>query len=658
MASALAWRLCFPVDEAVKVLVTHVQRDSGNFFVQINNSDSTKLDDLMEEIVSFASRSSGDSKAKPLKVGDICLAKYVDEVWYRGKVLGVDRNGFKVFFVDYGNSDFVASSDVLPAPDKFLTLPPQAFECELANVRAIGGRWSTEILCQFEELVIEQTFVAQAVSLKTNNVLVLSLFQDATMTTLAVEPLISAGYLERTDDVLAYTQSGPNRSYASLQLDKFSFEDVHISYCVSPNKFYCLLLKNSTALHKLTEELEITYREAPEDDYPLTSCCQDNPCCAKFSEDDIWYRAIITSESPSTSGEINVKFVDYGNSENVHISDLKELDDRFLELPMQALECTLYGIQPTNGKIEWPQDAIELFQALTGEKHLVCYLSNVANNVAEVFLFDTSEETKDINFGQVLVDNGKAVAVKSLTDYKKGHNSQRRKSSFGIINLVPNSSESVVITNAESPSDFYCQLLKHSSDLDKLMDDLSQYYDALRDVDDTITLPQAGMLCCGNYTEDDGWYRALILESYLANRKVEVLYVDYGNIESLPITRIKELKPQFAALPQQAILCCLYGVSPSAPSWTDQAIEEFQNAIVEKELVIKVVSHNESQRYSVSLMETVGDEEYSVNKLLVQKGMKIYYVHFFRPWQSFLFVTFPFGDFSSYLCVYCEVTSS
>ena len=616
----MAWRLSFPVDEAVEVAVTHVERDTGNFFVHLVNSDSSKLDDLMEEIVSYvAHNSSGSAKARSLKVGDVCLAKYVDEVWYRGKILGVDGNGFKVFFVDYGNSDFVVRNDVMPAPEKFVSLPPQAYECELANVKPVGGQWGTETLVKFEELILEQTFVAQAVSMKTNNVLVLSLFQDATMTTLAVEPLISDGFMKRLDKVPAYVESGPNRSYKFLDLENFSFEDVHISYCENPDKFHCILLKNSTALHRLMEELEGTYKDATEDEYPLTSCCQNNPCCAKYSEDDNWYRAIITSESPSPSGEIIVKFVDYGNSESVHISSLMELNDRFLELPMQALECSLYGVKPVAGEEEWSQDAIDLFVTLTTEKHLVTYINTIANNIAEVFLFDTSEETKDINYAQVLVESGKAIAVKSLTDYKKAR-PQRRKSSFGIINLEPNSREEVVVTNVDSPSDFYCQLLKHSPDLDRLMNELSQYYDNIGDVDDTVTLPQAGMLCCGCYTEDDGWYRALILASDIANRQVEVLYVDYGNAEFLPITRIKELKPQFASLPQQAIPCCLYGVSPNANSWTDKAIEEFQNAVVEKELMIKVVSHNESQRYSVSLMETVGEEVYSINKQLVQKG--------------------------------------
>lgn len=626
----MAWQVGFPVDEAVEVFVTHVERETGNFFVQLCNSDSSKLDDVMQDIVSYvAHENSGVFKTKSLKVGDICLAKYSDEVWYRGKVLGVDRNNFKVFFVDYGNSDFVPSGNVILAPKKFLTLLPQAHECELAGVKPVGGHWGPKLFSKFKELVLEQTFVAQADSLKTNNVLVINLYKDKTMRALAIESLIVGGYLEQKT-LGTCVPSPPIRGYKFLDLQNFSFEDVQISYYENPSKFHCLLLKNSTALQKLMNELQITYQEASEDDYPLKFSFQNNPCCAKYSEDRNWYRAMITSESTSSTGEITIKFVDYGNSENVQLSSLFGLDDRFLELPMQAIECSLYGVRPVNGMHEWPKDATDMFETLTSEKHLVCYLNDVVNNISEVFLFDTSEETQDINFSQVLVDNGQAIAVKSLVDYKKTQKSQQRKSSFGIINLVPNTTEKVLVTSAESPSDFYCQLLKNSSDLDELMDELSEYYKGLSDVDDIITLPQVGMLCCGKYTVDDRWYRTLILSSDIANRQVEVLYVDYGNLESLPTSRVKELKPQFAELSQQAIPCCLYGVTPAEPSWTDKAIEEFKTAVAEKELLIKVVSHSESQRYRVSLMEIVGTEEYSVSKSLIQKGISMIFIMLFK----------------------------
>ena len=177
------------------------------------------------------------------------------------------------------------------------------------------------------------------------------------------------------------------------------------------------------------------------------------------------------------------------------------------------------------------------------------------------------------------------------------------------------------LTAISSPSEFYCQLLKHSVELDTLMNNIAEYYEETIEFDDTITLPQPGMLCCAKYTEDDGWYRALITAVDIASREVEVLYVDYGNGEILSMQQIKELKPQFTALAQMAISCSLYGISPNAASWKEGAIQEFQSAVLDKVLTIHVVLQSESQRYNVNLFEKVGQSEYSINKQLVQKGM-------------------------------------
>ena len=626
----MALQLRFPFGEFVEVVPTHVEPNTGNFFVQLNNSDSAKLDKLMEEIGNYVTEASSEDRQRRLKVGEVCLAKYEDEVWYRARILSVDSSGscYQIFFIDYGNSDVVDAKYTLAAPERFLTLPPQCFECELADARPVGGQWSTEALTKLEELLIEQTLTAEAVSLKPNNVIILRLFQDATRSSLIAERLVAAGNLERNDNIQSLGHSSSTvttRRYNYLDLDENSFEDVYISHVENPGKFYCQLVKNTTALQKLMEDLDVTYQEAAEDDYPLTSCSQDNPCCARYSEDNMWYRAVITGESPTASGRIEVCFVDYGNSENVHLSSLKELDPRFLDLPVQALEGNLYGVKPNSSNDDWPTNAIEQFFDLANDKHLVSFVSKCQYNMADMYLFDASDQAKDVNLSQVMVDSNNARATKPLDDYKR-RRTGRRKSSFGIINLVPNSHEDALITSAESPSEFYCQLLKHSKDLDALMNILAKYYDRTVDVDDTITLPQPGMLCCAKYTEDDGWYRGLITAVDIANSEVGVLYVDYGNSETLPMGRVKELKPQFTMLPQQAIPCSLYGITPNAPTWKQDAIQEFQNAVLEKELTIHIVSQSESQRYNVRLLETVGDNEYSINTLLVQKGNESRYL--------------------------------
>ena len=619
--SAMAWQIPFPFDESVEVVPTHVEMVSGNFFVQLNNSDKDKLDKLMEDIENYVPGVQDKTGQRDLKVGEVCLAKYVDDVWYRARILEIDPSGVRnqIFFLDYGNSDVVDAKHTLAAPERFLSMPPQCFECELADVRPLGGHWSSEALTRLEELLVEQHLTAEAVSLKTNNVIVLRLFQDANKSSQVAEQLVAAGYAERTP-TSSIGSATTTQHYSFFDLDGSIYRDVFITHTVHPGKFYCQLLNNTTALQKLMEDLDVTYREAAEDDYPLTSCCENNPCCARYSEDNMWYRASITGESPSASGVIEVQFVDYGNSENVHLSNLKELDTKFLDLPVQALECCLYGIKPNTNSEEWSSGAIEQFTSLIHDKHLVSYINEYKDNMAEIYLFDTSDEAKDVNFSQKMIDSNNAVATKPLDAYKRA-GSRRRKSSFGIINLVPNSKEEVLVTGAESPSEFYCQLLKHSVELGTLMNNIAEYYEETVEIDDTITLPQPGMLCCAKYTEDDGWYRALITAVDIASREVEVLYVDYGNSEVLSMQRIKELKPQFTALAQMAIPCSLYGISPNAASWKEGAVQEFQSAVLDKVLTIHVVSQSESQRYNVSLLEKVGQSEYSINKQLVQKGM-------------------------------------
>ena len=48
------------------------------------------------------------------------------------------EDGWRVFFLDYGEQRDVAECDILRLPDKFCTLPAQAIECSLVLVNPIG----------------------------------------------------------------------------------------------------------------------------------------------------------------------------------------------------------------------------------------------------------------------------------------------------------------------------------------------------------------------------------------------------------------------------------------------------------------------------------------------------------------------------------------
>jgi len=72
------------------------------------------------------------------------------------------------------------------------------------------------------------------------------------------------------------------------------------------------------------------------------------------------------------------------------------------------------------------------------------------------------------------------------------------------------------------------------------------------------------MFCCAQFSEDNSWYRARITESSTKDTsQVQVIYVDFGNYESLPMSRLRILRKEHAELPMMAVLCALDGAVPS-----------------------------------------------------------------------------------------------
>lgn len=78
---------------------------------------------------------------------------------------------------------------------------------------------------------------------------------------------------------------------------------------------------------------------------------------------------------------------------------------------------------------------------------------------------------------------------------------------------------------------------------------------------DTLPTANQDIFCCGQFTEDDCWYRARITKCESKGDKVEVIYVDYGNHESLTLSRLRMLRRDQAELPMMAVLCALDSVT-------------------------------------------------------------------------------------------------
>lgn len=88
-----------------------------------------------------------------------------------------------------------------------------------------------------------------------------------------------------------------------------------------------------------------------------------------------WHRAEILNTKPNlNSDEIDVYYVDYGDSDYVKLNNLRKLDGEFFSLPLQAIECSLSDIEindannniynNNDNKPEWSEADLILFEDL------------------------------------------------------------------------------------------------------------------------------------------------------------------------------------------------------------------------------------------------------------------------------------------------------
>ena len=160
------------------------------------------------------------------------------------------------------------------------------------------------------------------------------------------------------------------------------------------------------------------------------------------------------------------------------------------------------------------------------------------------------------------------------------------------------SKEHVYVTCYTSSQNFFCQLVKSSTQLDDVMDKLEEFYRPLGGEEECLNNPHVGDSCCAMFTEDDGWYRAVITK--VSGNTVQVKYLDYGNIEELPVSRIKRLSPCFAEMNVQGFQASLVG----AVSVSD---DEVRAAIDGKELMVRVIDKKTNGVYDVEVYEMNGN---------------------------------------------------
>lgn len=140
--------------------------------------------------------------------------------------------------------------------------------------------------------------------------------------------------------------------------------------------------------------------------------------------------------------------------------------------------------------------------------------------------------------------------------------------------------------------------------------------------------PKAGDFVAAKFTEDDEWYRARIRRNDRDAKKAEVVYIDYGNSELVPWSRLRPLsQPQFSPsskLKAQAQDAQLSFVQlPTNPEYLADSINFIAQETANRQLVANVDQVEKDGTLWVTLFDPkeskAGDQ--SINAEVVSEGL-------------------------------------
>lgn len=250
----------------VRVVLSHVDSPS-DFYLQLKD-DVGAIEELQTVLQDEVSKWVHLENPTP---GVFCAALYsADQAWYRAQVLDADTDITTVRFIDYGNTDVLSNKDIAikTLPMELLTIDQHARRCSL-NVKPNEHEWTAGAFKRFEELT---------------------------------QAPLSAEIIHQ-DEKITYVNLYAGQSNLGEVLVKENFASTaelktkvsckgFVSHLNSPSEFYIQLETDVPQLEWMAERL------ASASTYPeLNDLTPGSLCAAIFSEDEMWYRARILSNT-------------------------------------------------------------------------------------------------------------------------------------------------------------------------------------------------------------------------------------------------------------------------------------------------------------------------------------------------------------------------
>ncbi|XP_034017974.1 RING finger protein 17 [Thalassophryne amazonica] len=416
--------------------------------------------------------------------------------------------------------------------------------------------------------------------------------------------------------------TGPEMAHVKGRMQRKRLSDckrnvcqwVLLSHVVNPTHFYVRYMAEKREGEILSQKIN-------------QFCCKDD---SFFSSSDtletgslifvkwkkgLWYRARVikilqsgciraVKASPVTQlASVRVFLLDYGpikfitfesehgNPEsllkviNVHLKKFdKNIKEALSYFAPQAIRCSLKDIVPYDMTKGWSPEAQVEFGRMVGSA------------AVQMLLYGQDGDSLLVDLKKIPVDQACDVPI-SVSEYLVFIEVARfyspvvlgRRPLMFYPPVYPKIHREcdAVVCHINNPADFYIQMVDNMEFL-LLSDKLQDCYNITEELEDDdlkLYCPVIGQACVARY-DDKSWYRAQVI-GHPGGRKVEVLYVDFGNKKIVPVSELRKIKDEFFALPSKAVRCCLSGLVPlDEKTWTDACINRFISLAYQKLVII------------------------------------------------------------------------
>uniref|UniRef100_A0A8C5E6U2 Tudor domain-containing protein 6-like n=2 Tax=Gouania willdenowi TaxID=441366 RepID=A0A8C5E6U2_GOUWI len=608
----------------------------------------------------------------PKTVGVPCATKGSDGKWHRSLLkqdISASSSAVKVLHVDNGKMEIVPVLDIRPLYGKFLRMPVFTYLCSLAGVTGLSKECTADDRAILKSLLLNQKVVARFdqqsvlqdgydvmlyapngscineclmkkrdltthLNSKSANALnqpVLSLFLNSlkNQTYLDLQTKVSSCPEERkmeheikslaldicTKKSTECLDPPMHNGNPSTEVQNACNDDglpvgsrvaVKISCIESSERFWCQKLNSNDLLENLKQDLQTYYASAQSQTFAESFYVVRNP------DDNMWYRAqiIVNSHSPV----IDVRFIDCGKAQKVHLHDVHPIDPTFLRLCPQAFQCCLFNMtNPPNPSVAFP-DA-----ASTDSQKFVCSITSSENEL-DCFVKAVGIDEQ----GQRL----HMVDIKTKSDHVDKHLAEKFVSSEGNVqdppqvpcdgyifsshNIEVGMEEKMWVTFSETVNHFYCHLNRGCGLIDRVMEDLGQHLGKPQCSDQPLGL---NSVCIAKYT-DDKWYRGQITELY---PKVKVQFVDFGETHIVNKKDVCHFPLQASIARSTPVLAVPLGLSNMTADVPEEINQWFADQAIGQEFTMSVVAIVEKGKFIVDLFSATGH----VNEIVRQKVVQM-----------------------------------